>query len=129
MSSLSNYFLKTYFQKKYRDVTQIVEEPLLCQKKCLQYLLHAAQHTEWGKTYNYKNIQSYEQYAENVSINTYESIYPFIERCIKGESNVLWRGKTRMFSKSSGTSGSKSKFIPVTWESLIECNYKGGKES
>lgn len=129
MSSLTNYFFKTYLQKKYRDVTQIIEEPLLCQKKHLQYLLNAAQHTEWGKTYNYKNIQSYEQYAENVPINTYESIYPFIERCIKGESNVLWRGKTRMFSKSSGTSGSKSKFIPVTWESLIECNYKGGKES
>ncbi len=126
---LINPLLKTYFQSKNNNIQKIVEEPFRCQNKCFQYLIHAANNTEWGKKYDYKKIQSHKDYCEKVPINSYESIYPYIERAIKGESNILWRGKTRMFSKSSGTSGSKSKFIPVTLESLIDCNFKGGKES
>lgn len=124
-----NPILKTYFQSKNNNIQQIIDEPIRCQKNCLQYLLKAARNTEWGNRYKYNQIDTYNQYLENVPVNTYDTIYPYIERAIKGEKNVLWRGHTHMFSKSSGTSGSKSKFIPVTLESLIECNYKGGKQS
>lgn len=127
--SYVNFILRSYFQNKNSNIHKIVNEPFLCQKSSFRYLVKAARNTVWGKKYNYRQLTSYRQFQETVPLNTYESIYPFIERMIKGERNVLWRGKTRMFSKSSGTSGSKSKFIPVSLESLIECNYKGGKDT
>jgi hypothetical protein len=45
-----------------------------------------------------------------------------------GETNVLWPSKTNWFAKSSGTTNAKSKFIPVTKDSLEGCHYKGGKD-
>ncbi len=126
---LTNVVLKSYFKAKGGNVQKIINEPYLCQEKCLHFLLRAAKHTVWGKQYQYNKLNTYQDFRENTPINTYESLYPYIEQSIKGERNVLWRGKTNIFSKSSGTSGSRSKFIPVSLESLIECNYKGGKDS
>lgn len=125
---LINSFLKFSFSRN-TNVRKIIEQPFQCQEKCFHYLIQASKNTSWGKKHDYQNIKSFEHFQEKVAVNTYESLYPYIERTIKGERNVLWRGKTQMFSKSSGTSGSKSKFIPVTIESLIECNYKGGKDT
>lgn len=121
--------LKSYFFKKNKSIRKIIEQPLQCQEDWLHYLLQAAKNTHWGEKYDYQNITSYDHFREKVPINSYETIYPYIERAIKGEKNVLWKGKTRTFSKSSGTTGSKSKYIPVTFESLIECNYKGAKDT
>src|ERR1700741_4338550 len=47
---------------------------------------------------------------------------------LKGEQNVLWRSEIRWFAKSSGTTSDRSKFIPVSEESLEECHFKGGKD-
>jgi hypothetical protein len=47
---------------------------------------------------------------------------------MKGESNVLWHGETTWFAKSSGTSNDKSKFIPVSFETLEECHFQGGRD-
>ena len=37
-------------------------------------------------------------------------------------------GVIRQFAKSSGTTNAKSKFIPISDESLEECHYKAGKD-
>jgi hypothetical protein len=42
-----------------------------------------------------------------------------------GERHVLWNGRTRWFSKSSGTTSSRSKFIPVSKENLEGCHLRG----
>ncbi|MFQ3577274.1 MAG: GH3 auxin-responsive promoter family protein, partial [Cytophagales bacterium] len=42
--------------------------------------------------------------------------------------NVLWPSKIKWFAKSSGTTNSRSKFIPVSEESLEDCHFKGGKD-
>ena len=55
-------------------------------------------------------------------------MYPFIERVMKGEQGVLWPSRVKWFAKSSGTTNARSKFIPVTPESLNECHYKAGKD-
>ena len=47
-------------------------------------------------------------------VSTYEELYPYIERVMKGEANVLWPGKVTWFAKSSGTTNARSKYIPVT---------------
>ena len=41
---------------------------------------------------------------------------------------MLWPSEIKWFAKSSGTTNDRSKFIPVSEESLEECHYKGGKD-
>ena len=46
----------------------------------------------------------------------------------RGEQNVLWHSDIKWFAKSSGTTNDKSKFIPVSEESLYDCHYNGGRD-
>jgi len=91
-------------------------------------LINAASETSWGKDYNYGNIESIKQYQETVPVGTYSELEPFIERLRKGEKDLLWPGEIKWFAKSSGTTSSKSKFIPVSREALEECHFRGGKD-
>jgi hypothetical protein len=68
-------------------------------------------------------------FKERVPIGNYESHTPYIERMLRGEQNILWPSEIKWFAKSSGTTSSKSKFIPVSNESLEECHFQGGKDA
>ncbi|MCL2131145.1 MAG: GH3 auxin-responsive promoter family protein [Lentimicrobiaceae bacterium] len=107
----------------------MMNNPIDCQRVCLENLLKKAAKTVWGTQYDYASIKNLETFKSRVPVSDYQSLYPFIERMISGEKNVLWQGVTDWFSKSSGTSGSKSKFIPVSSESLSDNNYKSGRDS
>ena len=124
-----NRIVKTYFSIRQRNVEQMMLHPIDFQQQCFDYLLKTAAKTDWGKKYDYRSIKQYDTFNQRIPINDYNTLYPYIERMILGEKDVLWKGKTTWFSKSSGTSGSKSKYIPVTRESLLKCNYKGGSDS
>jgi hypothetical protein len=63
-----------------------------------------------------------------VPISNYNDFKTDIDRLRKGETNILWPTKSKWFAKSAGTSSTKSKFIPVTQESLMDCHFKGGKD-
>ena len=124
-----NRIVKTYFAVHQKNVEKMIQQPIDCQQQCFDNLIKTATNTEWGKKYDYHSVKQYDTFCQRVSINDYNTLYPYIERMIMGEKNVLWKGKTTWFSKSSGTSGNKSKFIPVSRESLHKCNYKGGKDT
>jgi hypothetical protein len=47
---------------------------------------------------------------------------------MQGEQNILWSSPITKFSKSSGTTNARSKFIPISDESLEECNFRGGRD-
>src|SRR5690606_7002977 len=91
-------------------------------------LIHAAKHTEFGQHYNFSSISNYSQFKERVPVQTYEQIYPYIDRLMRGEQNLLWPSEIKWFSKSSGTTNARSKFIPVSQEALEDCHFKGGKD-
>ena len=67
-------------------------------------------------------------FGRRVPIHTYEKTFPYIERLMKGEQNILWPSEIKWFSKSSGTTNARSKFIPVSQEALEDCHFKGGKD-
>jgi hypothetical protein len=92
-----------------------------------QDLFAAGQYTEFGRMYNFSHIQSLEEFKNTVPIQEYDSLKPFIERMMKGEENILWNTPISWFAKSSGTSD-KSKFIPVSEESLQDNHYKASKD-
>lgn len=98
------------------------------QSEWLFKLIRSAAQTEYGKKYDFASITSYEQFRNDIPIVRYEDIDGYIERLRKGEQNIFWPSEIKWFAKSSGTTSSRSKFIPVSRESIEECHFKGGKD-
>lgn len=98
----------------------------LLQATVLRHLLEKAAETEYGRNHLFNNTRSYDDFARNVPINTYEDLKGDIDRMRHGESNVLWPGQIRWYAKSSGTTNDKSKFIPVSPDGLHRIHYAGG---
>jgi len=124
VNKLINKIIKT----RIPQIEYFMNNPLEVQQEVLTDLISNAKNTTWGKYYDYKSIRNWEDFNERVSLNDYNSLLPFFERIRKGEENLLWSSEIKWFSKSSGTTSNKSKFIPVSEESLQECHYKGGKD-
>lgn len=104
------------------------QHPEEVQQLVWKKLIESAKDTDWGRQYKYDSISSLADFRNQVPTSSYEELYPWIEQAMKGKENVLWPGLTRSFSKSSGTTNDRHKYIPVTQESLEECHYKGGKD-
>ena len=98
------------------------------QDEVMKYLVNTAATTEYGRNHLFKTIRSYEDFAKNVPLNTYEELKGDIDRMRHGESDVLWPGGVKWYAKSSGTTNDKSKFIPVSHDGLQRVHYQGGKD-
>lgn len=105
-----------------------VRNPIATQREVLQDLVTHAQYTEIGRKYGLTKLFSIKEFKSTVPINEYEDIKPYIDRLMNGEENLLWNTPVSWFAKSSGTTSSKSKFIPITEESLKGCHYQGSKD-
>lgn len=97
------------------------------QRRELARLLRRARHTEWGETHGYGLIDGYADYRDAVEPADYTAIRPLVMRMIGGEPDLLWPGRVRRYAQSSGTSDGKSKYIPITDESLRRNHYAGGR--
>jgi hypothetical protein len=117
-----------FMQKRMHQIDLFKKFPMEVQREVLSNLLYQARFTAIGEQYHFHSIKSPQQFAERVPIFTYESIQPLIDRIMKGEQNLLWHSDIRWFAKSSGTTNDRSKFIPVTYEGLEDCHFKGGKD-
>ncbi|MBL4668075.1 MAG: GH3 auxin-responsive promoter family protein [Flavobacteriales bacterium] len=115
-------------KKRIHQMELFMKHPIDVQNEVFLNLINTAKNTEWGRKYGYKSIKSYQDYINRVPLQDYESLRDQIIRIKHGEQNVLWPTDIKWFAKSSGTSTGKSKFIPVSKESLIDCHYKGGKD-
>ncbi len=106
-----------------------MEHPAQVQQMVRDDLIEQAAHTTWGRTHGYGSIQSYQDFTQRVPLQTYEDLFPFIQRMMLGEANVLWPGVTTHFAKSSGTTNDKSKFIPVSKVNFDDCHIQGSWDS
>lgn len=104
------------------------KNPLDAQREVLQDLVTSAQYTEFGRQYNFSNLFTVRDFKEAIPIHEYEDLKPYIERIMGGEQNILWNTPIYWFAKSSGTTSDKSKFIPVSNESLEEGHFKASKD-
>lgn len=123
-SSVMSWLIK----KRVHQIELFMKYPHEMQQEWFRKLITTAVRTEWGKTHGYSSIRNYKEFAERVPISDYESFRSYIERLRKGEQNILWPSEIKWFARSSGTTGNRSKFIPVSQESLEECHFKGGKD-
>jgi hypothetical protein len=134
--SLFNSILSFPLARRLSDIELFKKYPADVQMEMFFYLIDKAQDTDWGQSHNFTEVNKTKDYTEalklfraSTPLSSYDDIKPWITRARQGESNVLWPGLVKWFSKSSGTTSDKSKFIPVTKEALEDCHYRGGKDA
>ena len=123
-NSVASFFLK----RRISQIELFKDYPIEVQQEVLRKMIVYSIDTEIGKKYDFKTIRHYNDFKERLPTVTYEEIYEDIERNRKGEQNIFWRTPIKWFAKSSGTTNAKSKFIPISYESLEDCHYKAGKD-
>ncbi|WP_298237529.1 GH3 auxin-responsive promoter family protein [uncultured Algibacter sp.] len=124
VNSIASWFLK----KRFHQIELFLKYPNEVQTELLLSLIDYAKDTEIGKQYNFASIKNYKTFAERIPIKNYEACQDLIQRSRQGENNIFWPSSIKWFAKSSGTTRSKSKFIPVSSESLEDCHYAASKD-
>ena len=124
VNSIASWFLK----KRFHQIELFLKYPNEVQQELLFSLLDMAKDTEVGKQHEFASIKNYATFAQRVPITTYEDFQDKIERSRQGENNIFWPKPIKWFAKSSGTTNAKSKFIPVSTDSLEDCHYAASKD-
>ncbi|MCB9063584.1 MAG: GH3 auxin-responsive promoter family protein [Chitinophagales bacterium] len=120
--------LKGYFKLRASAIDNFMLNPIDTQKQVFNHIIGSGQFTEYGKKYDFAHINRIEEYKKNVPITDYDNLKPYIERILEGEQNILWPSPINWFAKSSGTTSDRSKFIPISKESLDDNHFKAGKD-
>ena len=105
-----------------------ISYPVWTQRNVLQHLITQAQYTEFGRKYGFSKLFTVKDFKRTVPIQEYDDLKPYIERMMAGEENVLWNTPINWFAKSSGTTSDKSKYIPISEETLKEVHFKASKD-
>ena len=124
INSVATWILK----KRIHQIELFIKYPNEVQEELLMNLIRTAERTQIGLEYEFESIKSYQTFADRVKISTYECLEPLIEQTRKGAQNIFWPTPIKWFAKSSGTTNSKSKFIPVSADALENCHYKAAKD-
>ena len=114
VNSIISWFLK----KRIHQIELFLKYPIDVQEELLHQLILKSENTVYGRTYNFETIDSYQEFSKRLPIQKYETIAPLIERSRQGEQKIFWPTPIKWYAKSSGTTNAKSKFIPVSHESL-----------
>ncbi len=110
-----------------KELFKIYPHPHKAQRKVFDRLLEGGRDTFFGEKYRLDTVRGPEQFAHAVPLHDYDALEPYVRRLLDGEDYILWGQKCRFFAKSSGTSSSKSKFIPITPDNLKKCHLRGFK--
>lgn len=120
--------IKQIMKLRLSSIDNFTLNPIDTQKQVFNDLIGTAQFTEFGKKYNFDTISSRKEFIELVPVHEYDDLKPYIQKILEGEQNILWPSTINWFAKSSGTTSDKSKFIPVSKESLDATHFRSGKD-
>ena len=122
--SIASWFLK----KRIHQMELFMKYPGEVQQELLERLVAKAKDTEIGRKYDFNSISSYATFANRIPVTDYAQNQEYIERSRRGENNILWPTPIKWFAQSSGTTNARSKYIPVSPESLEDCHYAASKD-
>jgi len=117
MPSVKAALSKPFAKLIAKRINKWASHPIETQDKVFQNLIKNAKNTVFGKDHEFSTITSYNDFKNKVPVRDYEALRPYVERVVKGEENILWKGKPIYFAKTSGTT-SGAKYIPITKESM-----------
>lgn len=126
--AILNSIISIFTSKRLKSIENFKLKPVEVQLKQLENIVKKAVNTEYGKKYNFSSIKTYDDFKSNVPIVEYENIREDVMGMMNGKTNILWNEDVKWFAKSSGTTDSKSKFIPVSPSILENAHFRGGKD-
>lgn len=115
--SLKSFGAKLFAKYISSQIKSWSSRPEDIQLKVFKMLISEGRKTKFGKDHNFDKIERFQDLFENVPIQDYEELKPYVDRVVDGEEDVLWPGKPLYFAKTSGTT-SGAKYIPLTKESI-----------
>ena len=115
--SIKSFVAKLFARYIHHKTKAWALNPIETQRNVFQNLMASAKETQFGKDHNFSAIKNFEDFAKQVPIRDYEEMRPYMDKVVKGEENILWKGKPIYFAKTSGTT-SGAKYIPLTKESM-----------
>ena len=115
--SLKPFFAKIFAKKIYQKTQIWATKPIETQQKVFENLIKQAKKTQFGIDHHFDQIKTFEDFTKNVPVRDYEGLKSYVDKVVKGEENILWKGKPLYFAKTSGTT-SGAKYIPLTKESM-----------
>lgn len=124
----STQIINLFFAHRRSEIDFFRKHPAQVQQKQLEYLLEKGARTIFGKAHGMDKIRTIEQFQSRVETYDYEMFSSFIARTKAGERNLIWPSDIKWFAKSSGTTDAKSKYIPVTNESLSDSHMQGPRD-
>lgn len=124
---LVNKIMEIMIRSRMDIIEDSIKNPVGTQERVLFDNIKKAKHTIYGREFGFKELTTIQKFQNQVPVVHYEDFEPYIELARKGEKDVTWYGKIKWFAKSSGTTNAKSKFIPISQESLEDCHYAAGK--
>lgn len=116
------WVVKVY--NKYNGLSISNQSKQKSQENTLRKLLESASNTDFGKHYDFETIlQSsniIKTFQSNIPIFDYDKLYnKWWHRLLIADKDVTWPGSIKKFALSSGTTGSSSKYIPLSPQMLM----------
>ena len=115
--SVKAFAAKLFAKRIHAKTQKWANNPVETQQKVFEELIKEATQTQFGKDHDFGSIKSHSDFVQKVPVRDYEGLKHYVDKVVKGEENVLWKGKPLYFAKTSGTT-SGAKYIPLTKESM-----------
>lgn len=109
-------------------ITRWQDNPEKYQQAIFAKLLKRLQRTAYGDRVHSSTILSYKDFQKYIPCTTYEAIVEEVEKMQQGQRDRLVPGKVKWFAKSSGTTSTRSKYIPTPALFLHENHLKGARD-
>lgn len=123
-----NRALFWYLSRRHSVMDRAFAQPLEHQHREFHWLLERGSQSVYGALHGFDKIQTEEAWRNEVPLVEYDHLLNYIEDAMAGAPDRLWPGFVSCFAKSSGTTSTRSKFIPITRESLIRNHYAAGHD-
>ncbi|MEO8517233.1 MAG: GH3 auxin-responsive promoter family protein [Flavobacterium sp.] len=115
--SIKSILARQFAKKIHKKTQKWAQNPIETQQQVFEDLIRQAANTQFGKDHNFNRIKTFADFAKQVPVRDYEALKPYVDKVVKGEEDILWKGKPLYFAKTSGTT-SGAKYIPLTKESM-----------
>lgn len=104
------------------------DRPIETQNAIYRKIVSAGAETIFGSDHELGATDDYAAFTKKVPVRAYEDLFPYIEKMMEGQADVLALGTVRMYAKSSGTTNGRSKYLPTAKAYLRANHLKAGRD-
>ena len=91
-------YIRPFFDRRKVAIDRYADAAEEIQRRVLSNLVRTAEDTAFGHRNTFDDIDSYDDFARQVRVNTYEDLKDDIDKMRHGERDVLWPGKVKWYA-------------------------------